>query len=467
VADASCVVSSLLASLVVSLFRPRPVAFPVADRVGPLSQNGLVNNAAGRTDTPMTNPTPDRGTPGGDASTPASPRATVRMVGGHLAGLNSALAVSQSPAFKTLAGLQQHPSFATLDALVNATSFAKTFDTPAIQRWSAAIGPHVRVAELAQVQSLGQQLTAALDAFAPQRAALAAAAVGLSRHQDVFAAQFGQIVSAQDSIARLVARTDLVKTSALFDTIGRYSQVQMQLGAFAALDHTSLLRGVTRVPGRRYDSYLDGLPGRPIARRAAVARFAGDAQSSMVIAECLTSVELDDDDRDELADEFTTEVLELWQTGPSQAREDLFAELAALEAGLPDFLKAAWEDIARDGPKAASKIAHCAVECIDHTLRAVAAVDDVMAWVAVVGEKPGWLSNGRPTRRAKVMFAMRNRSNRDARLAVSQVEALVTLVQDVMENLQSVKHGEAPAIAVMRGWVLATEGALSQLLLHG
>jgi len=30
-----------------------------------------------------------------------------------------------------------------------------------------------------------------------------------------------------------------------------------------------------------------------------------------------------------------------------------------------------------------------------------------------------------------------------------------------------VKHGEAPAIAVMRGWVLAAEGALSQLLLHG
>lgn len=414
----------------------------------------------------MTNPTPDRGTPDGDPSRPASPRGTVRVVGGQLAGRNSALAASQSPAFKTLAGLQQHSSFVGLQAAVNAASFAKTFDTATIQRRSAAVGPHVRVGELAHVQTLGQ-LTAALDAFAPQRTALAATAVGLSRNQYVIAAQFGQIVSAQDSIARLVAGTDLVKTSALFDTIRRYSEIQMQLGAFAAVDRPSLLRGLTRVPGQRYDSYLGGLPGRPIARRAAVARFAGDTQSGMVIAEGLSSVGLDDDGRDELADEFTTEVLEPWQTGPSQAREDLFAELAALEAGLPDFLKAAWEDIARDGPKAASKIAHCAVECIDQTLRAVAAVDDVMAWVAVVGEKPGWLSNGRPTRRAKVMFAMRNRSKRDARLAVSQVEALVTLVQDVMENLQSVKHGEAPAIAVMRGWVMATEGALSQLLLRG
>ncbi len=295
----------------------------------------------------MTNPTADSGTSDGDASSPAAPRATVREVGGHLAGLNSTLAASESPALKSLAGLRQRPSLVALDALVNATSFAKTFDTPAIQRWSAAIGPHVRVAELAQVQGLGQQFTAALHAFAPQRAALAAAAVGLSRHQDVFAAQLGQIVSAQHSIARLVAGTDLAKTSALFDTIGRYSQIQMQLGAFAAVEHTRLLRGLTRVPGRRYDSYLDGLPARPIARRAAVARFAGDSQSGMVIAESLTSVGLDDDDREELADEFTTEVLEPWQTGPSQAREDLFAELAALEAGLPDFLKAAWEDIAR------------------------------------------------------------------------------------------------------------------------
>lgn len=414
----------------------------------------------------MTSSTPESETCDGDASTPAAPSATVRVVGGHLAALNSALAVSQSPAWKTLSGLQQHSSFAKPDALVNAKSFANNLEMPGPQRWSAAIGPHVRVAELAQVQGLAQQLTAALASFAPQRAALAAAAVGLSRHQYVFAAQVGQIVSAQDSIARLVAGTDLVKASALSATIARYSQIQMQLGAVAAVDHTILLRGLTRVPGRRFDSYLDGLPTRPLKRRAAVARFAGDSQAGMVIAESLTSVRLDQGDLEELAYEFTTKVLEPWQTGPSQAREDLFAELAALEAGLPDFLKAAWEDIARDGPKAASKIAHCAVECIDHTLRAIAAVDDVMAWVAIVGEKPGWLASGRPTRRAKVMFAMRNRSRRDARLAVSQVEALVTLVQDVTENLQSAKHGEAPVVAVMRGWVLATEGALSQLLLH-
>jgi len=313
---------------------------------------------------------------------------------------------------------------------------------------------------------IGRQLTAALDTFAPQRAALNAAVVGLSGRQDPFAAQLGQIVSSQDAISRLVLGADLVKSSALFNSLGRYGQIQASLGAFAAVDHTTLLRGLTRVPGRRYDSYLEGLPAKPIARRAAVARFGGDAQSGMLIAESLTAVGLDDDDREELAEQYTVEVLEPWQTGPTRAREDLFAQLAALETDLPDWLKAAWDDIERDGPKAASKIANCTVECIDRTLRVVADVDSVTAWVASVGDKPGWIVKGRPTRRAKIMFVMRQRSTRDARLADAQVEALVTLVLDVMDNLQSVKHSDAPSMAVMRGMVQATEGALSQLLLH-
>lgn len=273
-------------------------------------------------------------------------------------------------------------------------------------------------------------------------------------------------MSSQDAISRVVLGADLVKSTALFDSLGRYGQVQASLGAFATAQHTALLRGLTRAPARRYDSYLGGLPAKPIARRAAVAEFGGDAQSGMVIAESLTAVGLDEDDREELTEQYTVEVLEPWQTGPARAREDLFAALALLQPDLPDWLKAAWEDIERDGPKAASKIANCTVECIDQTLRVVATVGNVMAWIADVGEQPGWVYEGRPTRRAKVMFVMRQRSKRDARLAASQVEALAALVQDVMVDLQSVKHGPAPTIAAMRGMVQATEGALSQLLLH-
>ncbi len=66
------------------------------------------------------------------------------------------------------------------------------------------------------------------------------------------------------------------------------------------------------------------------------------------------------------------------------------------------------------------------------------------------------------------MYVTRNRSKKDGRLASSQVEALAVLVQDSIDALQSVKHPGAPVptMAVMRSWVLASESALSQLLLR-
>jgi len=133
-----------------------------------------------------------------------------------------------------------------------------------------------------------------------------------------------------------------------------------------------------------------------------------------------------------------------------------------MDPGLSDWLKAAWDDIARDGPKAASKIANCVVECIDRALRLAAPPHDVSMWLATVPPKQGYLHEGKPTRRAKIMFLMRNRAGRDGQLAAAQVEALVVLVN----NLQSVKHGSAPSITTMRGWLLAAKGALEQLFLQ-
>lgn len=403
----------------------------------------------------------------GPARGPSGPTGRY-VVGAHLAGLNSALALAtpQSPAFNVLVGLDRHPALAAMDAVLTASQVARTFNIPAITNWSEVLGKQFSSVDLMNAVGIGRQLTEALDTIAPQRAAMNVALAGLSSQQSHLAAQLAQIMASQDAISRLVLGADLVKSTSLFDSLGRYGQVQASLGAFATAEHTALLRGLTRAPARRYDSYLGGLPAKPIARRAAVAGFGGDAQSGMVIVESLTAVGLDDDDRDELTEQYTVEVLEPWQTGPARAREDLFAALALLQPDLPDWLKAAWEDIERDGPKAASKIANCTVECIDQTLRVVATVEDVMAWIAEVGERPGWVHESRPTRRAKVMFVMRHRSQRDARLAVSQVEALAALVQDVMVDLQSIKHGPAPTIAAMRGMVQAAEGALSQLLLH-
>ena len=290
---------------------------------------------------------------------------------------------------------------------------------------------------------------------------------GVGVHSTFVAAQAAQIVTAQDSIARLMATTSISASMAnLLDTVSRYGQVQTHLGAFAvAVDAPLLLRGYTRLAGLRYDAYLDGLPARPIARRAAVARYGGEAQTSLVVAEALTS-DIDDDEREDLTERFDVVSVEAWQSGPAAAHQDLLDALHELDPSLPGWLKAAWENIERDGQKAASLIAHSTVECIDHTLRVLAPVDDVSAWIAQQGgAKQGWIDKDKPTRRAKVTYAMRNRSKRDIALANRQVEALVSLVQGLMDNFQNVKHAEATTIVVLRSWVMTTEAALSQLLI--
>jgi len=397
------------------------------------------------------------------ASVGAFPLSTLRSI------TEAAAALSQLPSFQTLAAARIQPNVAMMQTAVLAAKLGARYEVPAIARVAVDLAPQLRGNDILNAAGIASSLDAALATFRPQRVMFDAInAAGLGRHNAAFAAQAAQIVSSQESISRLVASSGGGAAMAgLFATMGRYGQVQAHLGSFAAdPDIATLLRGSTRVAGRRYDAYLNGLPARPIARRAAVARHGGDTQTGLLIAESLTAADLDDDDRDELAEQLTVVTLEAWRTGPADARDDLFEALAELDPSLPDWLKAAWDDIVRDGPKAASKVANCTIECIDRALRIVAPVDDVTTWIAQVGVKQGWMDKSRPTRRAKVMFVMRHRSNRDARLAVSQVEALATLVQDVAGNLQSVKHGDAPAMAVMRGWVQAAEGALSQLLLH-
>jgi hypothetical protein len=277
-----------------------------------------------------------------------------------------------------------------------------------------------------------------------------------------------QITSAFDSVNRFAAlEMNRGIGSGLRDAIIRYGVAQASLAEFALREHSPLmLGGETIRAGRLYDSYLDSLPARPIARRAAVAQWAGDAQTGLVSAESLAAPNLTGDERDALAGKLVGAVLEPWESGPSDARAELFTVLSSLEPGLPDWLKASWDDIVRDGPKAASKVANCTVECIDRALRAAAPNSEIISWLEGRSFPGEMLYDGRPTRRARVMFAMRGRSARDTALAAAQVESLVSLIQKIVEDMQSVKHGDAPSIATMRCWLLAAEAALAQLFLR-
>lgn len=397
-----------------------------------------------------------------------TPAAAFDPTSAQAAIMQAAFATSVLPSMKNLAAAHFPVNIATLHTFDAVSRLADVYRMPIMAQRIESITPKLNAISVLQASGIMSQLDSIVAAFAPQRVALNAIAAAQLGQPNVLRGQMLQILSAQSSISRLVAGTSHSTALArLFDSVSRYGQVQAKLAALTIRpDRTFLLRGNTTQSGRLYDNYLASLPTRPIARRAAVARQAGDTQTGLLIAESVTAPDLRTDDREELAEHLTLTVLEPWQTGPSDARTDLFGVLASLDPGLPDWLKAAWDDIVRDGPKAASKIANCTVECIDRALRVAAPPTDVLTWLTTIPPKQGYLNDGKPTRRAKIMFVMRNRADRDARLAVAQVEALVSLVQEIVNNLQSVKHGEAPSIAIMRSWVLAAEGALAQLFLH-
>ena len=208
------------------------------------------------------------------------------------------------------------------------------------------------------------------------------------------------IVGISKALLSSPAMADYPKTSAttaaLFakiDTPGFSKWLMGSAGtnAFSKAPPTVLLAPPSSIAGRLYDTYIEGLPARPITRRRTVARCGDDTQTELLIAHGLIAGRLEDDARDEFAEQLTVLTLKAWQTGPADARRDLFEALAKLDPGLPDWLKAVWEDIVQDGPKAASKIANCTIECIDQALRIAAPADDVTAWIVQsVQRRDGW-----------------------------------------------------------------------------
>jgi hypothetical protein len=62
--------------------------------------------------------------------------------------------------------------------------------------------------------------------------------------------------------------------------------------------------------------------------------------------------------------------------------------LRGIDITIVTFLEGAWDDVQRSGSAAPSKIAHCVVEAVDHTLRALAPPDAVRQWLHRDGRKP-------------------------------------------------------------------------------
>ena len=269
---------------------------------------------------------------------------------------------------------------------------------------------------------------------------------------------------AQSNVARLASVQLPDVSPALLGVLAARTDVAAGLSEQLALNVPGrVLDGATAKTTRAWQRYT---ALKPTQHRLKMSAVAGSTVGGIIGNDLLLVAE--DDDAEELAADIDAQVVEPWHSGTIAARSDLHAALNAIDPGIAEFLIAGWEDVERKGAAAASKIAHCVVEAVDQTLRALAPVEDAAAWLRRDGRTPAktdFDDKGRPTRRGKVAYVLRDRPG-DRLLVQSQEAALAGLLAQVQGQAQGVKHAPGAAtVAYAQTLLVIAEGLLMGLVL--
>jgi Predicted pPIWI-associating nuclease len=249
---------------------------------------------------------------------------------------------------------------------------------------------------------------------------------------------------------------------AVLANLVRTSQYSLRLSTrVSELDPTGRLIGSVAVPPLR--ALASSLQAQPSPRRLLVASIAGVNVGAVMSAETLSGP-LDDSVNDEIAGDARGQVIEPWREAPLRARELLYQRLSTIDPSVPELLDGAWDDIDRDGPAAVTKIANCAMEAIDRTLRAIAPDEQVLGWHTDTGRSIGELHEGRPTRPLRVRYALEGRKG-EVKLGLAQVDAAVALVKALPGPLQAAKHTSDITVIVVQALLVSVEASLYYLLL--
>jgi hypothetical protein len=278
-----------------------------------------------------------------------------------------------------------------------------------------------------------------------------------------------QLADGLGSVARLAATPGpLLRSQTLVSGMDSYASVQRALSDLARDREEPLLRGRSLLTAATLNSYLDSFGARPWRRRTELAGLIGNATSGLVLGESLTA-ELHDDDADLLVTAASTNLIEPWQEGFDETRAELFAALEALSPHLANLLRGAWFNLKANGPAAAASAANCLVEVLDQTLQAL--VDEALlaTWLADtghLGREYVDARSGRPTRRARLAYALQRRSTRDAQLLRAMESGLAASLSPLHSQLESAKHGRVDiGVQLVRCHAVAVEGFLINLLL--
>jgi hypothetical protein len=249
----------------------------------------------------------------------------------------------------------------------------------------------------------------------------------------------------------------------LLDQLGARTSLATDLAErLAGAEPAAPLTAATTTTTRAWGRYI---ALTPTAHRLQMSTVAGTTVGGLIGGDLLRLP--DGAEVEEIAEEVDQRLVEPWEAGAAGVRGELFAALRAIDANIVAFLEGGWDDVVRSGSAAPSKIAHCVVEVVDHTLRALAPPEAALAWLQREGQRPGKadVHDGRPTRRGRVAYALRDRPG-DRRLVQNQAEALAGLVAQVQEQAQGIKHAPGAATVTQARMLLVTvEALLMQLVL--
>lgn len=273
-----------------------------------------------------------------------------------------------------------------------------------------------------------------------------------------------------DAVQRLIRSQTALSVKVidlrLLDNLGRVAAGFVDLAAWAAAASpgSALLRGFSAPSIATYHGYVTSLASTPTRPQLDLSVAAGHGVSALVGTELLTG-ELDEEQNAQGTDRVERHVVSPWQHAPYAARAELLIVLQRVDPSVPELLSGAWDDVSRQGPAALVKIATCAVEALDRSLRAVVPRDsaEVLAWLEA-GKTTGLISDGRATRAGQIRYLLRNRAG-DSKLVERQVDSLIALANELIGRIQAAKHRSNGDVTSVCAHLVAVEAVLHQLFL--
>lgn len=255
--------------------------------------------------------------------------------------------------------------------------------------------------------------------------------------------------------------------SAWADDLLRVTAAQVKLTDWVVSQDagSGLLGAISGKPLSLWQDYADLVPAQPDVQWLRTSLAAGSAGLGLLGADVLESDLEDGELVQATVRQVELEVLAASEPGRLRAAHELYARLGTIDPTVPDLLEAAWQDIERNGPAAASKAAHCIVEVLDRTLRAAAPEDAVREWHTRTRRSAKEFGDrGQMTRPLRVRYlAAEIGGTRE--LVVAQYESLAGLLSPLHGRLEGVKHASTADVMLVRSLLLTAEGFLTLLFL--